>query len=100
MGYTRVMITAITLVRATRDGVSETAQRLAAMQYVSECYSVTGDWDIVCVLRLPQFEDLDAVVTKELRLIPGIERTQTMMAFKAYSKDLLDQGFGIGMDEN
>jgi DNA-binding Lrp family transcriptional regulator len=94
------MITAIVLVRATREHIPETASRLAALPHVAECYSVTGDWDIACILRFAQFEDLDTIVTQELRSIAGIERTQTMLAFKAYSKDLLDQGFGIGMDEN
>ena len=90
------MITAIVLVRTTREAVSETAERLAAMKYVSECYSVTGEWDIVVVLRFGQFEDLDEIVTQGLRQVPGIERTSTMLAFKALSKDLLDKGFGIG----
>ena len=90
------MITAIVLVRTTREAVSETAERLAAMKHVSECYSVTGEWDIVVVLRFGQFEDLDEIVTQGLRQVPGIERTSTMLAFKALSKDLLDKGFGIG----
>ncbi len=90
------MITAIVLVRTTREAVSETAERLAAMKFVSECYSVTGEWDIVVVLRFSQFEDLDEIVTQGLRQVPGIERTSTMLAFKALSKDLLDKGFGIG----
>lgn len=94
------MITAIVLVRAARDRIPETAQALAAMPHVAECYSVTGDWDIVCILRFAQFEDLDDIVTSELRQVQGIERTQTMLAFKAYSSALLDQGFGIGMDES
>jgi DNA-binding Lrp family transcriptional regulator len=93
------MITAIVLVRAARDRIPETAERLAALRHVSECFSVTGEWDIVVMLRFPQFEDLDDIVTGQLRSIPGIERTQTMLAFKAYSKELLDQGFNIGMEE-
>jgi DNA-binding Lrp family transcriptional regulator len=93
------MITAITLIRAARDRIPETAEALAAMPHVAECYSVTGDWDIVCVLRFVQFEDLDDIVTSELRRVPGIERTQTMLAFKAYSSALLDQGFGIGIQD-
>ncbi len=92
------MITAIVLVRAARDRIPETAERLAAVKFVSECYSVTGDWDIVVVLRFPQFEDLDDIVTGQLRKIPGIERTSTMLAFKAYSQALLDQAFNIGLE--
>lgn len=93
------MITAIVLVRATRESVPETAEALAAMKYVSECYSVTGDWDIVVVLKLPQFDVLDDVVTGELRKVPGIERTSTMLAFRTYSNALLDRAFGIGLEE-
>ena len=93
------MITAIVLVRATRDAVTETAERLAAVTHVSEVYSVTGEWDIVAILRLPRFDDLDDVVTGQLRRIPGIERTTTMLAFRTYSPDLLDRAFGIGLEE-
>jgi DNA-binding Lrp family transcriptional regulator len=92
------MITAIVLVRAARDRNPETAEALAAMKFVSECYSVTGDWDIVVILRFPHFEDLDEIVTGHLRKIPGIERTSTMLAFKAFSKELLDQAFNIGLE--
>jgi DNA-binding Lrp family transcriptional regulator len=93
------MITAIVLVRAARDRIPETAEALAAMSFVSECYSVTGDWDIVVMLRFPNFDDLDDIVTGNLRKIPGIERTSTMLAFKAYNKQLLDQAFNIGLEE-
>lgn len=94
------MITAIVLVRAQRESIPETAASLAAMKYVSECYSVTGDWDIVVVLKLPQFDVLDDVVTGELRKVAGIERTSTMLAFRSYSNALLDRAFGIGLEED
>jgi DNA-binding Lrp family transcriptional regulator len=92
------MITAFVLVRAARDRTPETAEALASMKYAAEVYSVTGDWDIVVVLRFPQFEDLDDIVTGHLRKIPGIERTTTMLAFKAFNKELLDQAFNIGLE--
>ncbi len=90
------MITAIVLVRAERTSIPDVAAKLAAMSFVSEVYSVTGDWDIVVMLRLPKFEDLDKAVTGELRQISGIERTSTMLAFRSFAKDLLDKGFSIG----
>jgi DNA-binding Lrp family transcriptional regulator len=93
------VITAIVLVRAVRDTIPETAERLAALTHVEEVYSVTGEWDIVAILRLPNFEDLDDVVTGQLRRIPGIERTTTMLAFRSYASDLLDRAFGIGLEE-
>ena len=94
------MITAIVLVRALRETIPETAERLAAVSHVSEVYSVTGEWDIVAILKLARYDDLDDVVTGHLRKVAGIIRTQTMLAFRTYSEDLLDQGFGVGLDES
>ncbi|PYE51895.1 Lrp/AsnC family transcriptional regulator [Deinococcus yavapaiensis] len=93
------MVTAIVLVNAERSRIPETAQELANATHVKEVYSVTGDWDIVAVLRLPSYDDLDDVVTGQLRRIEGITRTKTMLAFRTYSQDLLDQGFGVGIVE-
>jgi DNA-binding Lrp family transcriptional regulator len=93
------MVTAIVLVQAQRERIAETAAALAEVKHVSEVYSVTGDWDIVAILRLPDYSHLDDVVTGNLRKVPGIVKTQTMLAFRAYSPELLDQGFGVGVTE-
>ncbi|HEX2864167.1 MAG TPA: Lrp/AsnC ligand binding domain-containing protein [Deinococcales bacterium] len=94
------MITAIVLIQADRERIPETAQALTGVPHVAEVYSVTGDWDIVAVLKLPHYDDLAAVVTEGLHRIPGIGKTSTMLAFRAYSPDLLDRGFGIGLEES
>ena len=94
------MVTAIVMVQAERHLTQETAEALAGVPSVREVYSVTGEWDIVAIIRLTQYEQLDDVVTGHLRKIPGIARTQTMLAFRTYSEDLLDQGFGVGLDES
>lgn len=93
------MVTAIVMVQAERQRIQETAEALAGVPSVREVYSVTGEWDIVAVLRLGRYEDLDDVVTGHLRKVEGIVRTQTMLAFRTYSESLLDQGFGVGLDE-
>jgi DNA-binding Lrp family transcriptional regulator len=93
------MVTAIVLVQAQRERIAETAAELAQVKHVAEVYSVTGDWDIVAVLRLPDYTFLDEVVTGSLRKMSGIVKTQTMLAFRAYSPELLDQGFGVGVSE-
>ena len=92
------MVTAIVMVQAERQRIQETAQALAAVPGVREAYSVTGEWDIVAVLKLEHYEDLDDVVTGHLRRLGGIVRTQTMLAFRTYSGDLLDQGFEVGLE--
>jgi DNA-binding Lrp family transcriptional regulator len=93
------MITAIVLIRAERDRIPDTAAAVARLPHVGEVYSVTGDWDIVAVLRLPRFDALAEVVTSGLRRIPGIASTQTMLAFQSYATEQLDQGFALGQDE-
>jgi len=94
------MVTAIVLVNAERSRIPETAAELANVTHVKEVYSVTGEWDIVALLRLPSYENLDDVVTGQLRKIPGITRTNTMLAFRTYAQGLLDQGFGVGLVED
>ena len=91
------MITALVLMNVARDAVNETAQHLLAIPGVAEVYSVTGEWDLVCVLRLANYEDLATVVTERMIAISGIRRTQTMMAFKAYSREDLEQAWDLGV---
>jgi len=94
------MVTAIVMVQAERQRIQETAEALAGVPGVREVYSVTGEWDIVALLKLERYDDLDDVVTGHLRKVDGILRTQTMLAFRTYSEQLLDQGFGVGLDES
>ena len=92
------MITAFVLIRTRREATAETAEAIAEIAGVQEVYSVTGDWDLVAILGFKDFEQLDDIVTLGLRKITGVERTQTLLAFRAYPKKLLEQGFNIGLD--
>lgn len=94
------MVTAIVMVQAERQRIQETAEALVGVPGVREVYSVTGEWDIVALLKLEHYDDLDDVVTGHLRKVEGLLRTQTMLAFRTYSEELLDQGFGVGLDES
>lgn len=93
------MVTAIVMVQGERHSIQTTAEALAGVPSVREVYSVTGEWDIVAILKLARYEELDDVVTGHLRKLPGILRTHTMLAFRTYDGALLDQGFGVGLDE-
>lgn len=91
------MISALVLMNVERDSINETAQALLSISGVAEVYSVTGEWDLVAVLRLPAYEDLATVVTDKMVAVKGIRRTQTMMAFKAYSREDLEQAWDLGV---
>ena len=92
------MLTAMVLIQAERTQIAATAERIARIRHVSEVYSVTGEWDIVAMLKLPTFEHLDEVVTLSLRSLEGIVKTQTLLAFRTYSPEQLDSGFSLGLE--
>ena len=91
------MITALVLMNVRRDAVNSTAQALLGIPGVAEVYSVTGEYDLVVILRLARYEDLAEVVTGKMTAIEGISRTETLMAFKAYSREDLEQAWDIGV---
>jgi len=92
------MITALVLINVRRGTVNETAQALLAIPGVAEVYSVTGEYDLVAVLRLAQYDDLATAVTERMVTLDAITHTQTMMAFKAYSREDLEQAWDIGVE--
>jgi DNA-binding Lrp family transcriptional regulator len=57
---------------------------------------VTGEWDFVAIVRVPDHEQLADVVTGAIGALSGVARTQTMVAFAAYSRHDLDALFSIG----
>lgn len=90
------MVTAIVMIKADRKSIPETAQALADIDGVAEVYSISGDYDIIAVLRVPEYEQLAALVTQNLLKMPTILATQTHMAFQTYSKQDLEGMFTIG----
>ena len=92
------MITTIVLVRAEPRLIPQVATKLAGIDGVDEVYSVSGDWDLVAIVRVPEYEQIAKVVTEVFPTVPGIQRTQTLTAFRAYSKKDLEQAWDIGVE--
>ena len=93
------MVTAIVLINARREAVNETAQALVELDGVAEVHSVAGPWDLVAVIRATGNEQLAEIVTEHMLKLAGIEKTTTLIAFRAYSRYDLDRMFSIGMEE-
>jgi DNA-binding Lrp family transcriptional regulator len=87
---------AIVLINAERDYITRLGGHLAEVEGVTEAYSVTGEWDFVAILRVPEGESLATVVTERLARLPGIAKTLTMVAFEVYSKHDLEAMFDLG----
>ncbi len=89
------MVTSIILLNVKRNKVNEVAEHLVSTTGISEVYSVTGNYDLVAVARVKTNDELSELVTGKLVKIDGIKRTDTMLAFKAYSKHDLDAMFSM-----
>ncbi len=92
------MVTALVFIRTKIDAVNDVAETIAAIDGVSEVYSVTGDLDLVAIVRVRVLDDLSAVVTDGIAKTPGIASTETHIAFRTYSRHDLESAFAIGLD--
>ena len=90
------MTHAIVLLQAERSALASLGGELADIEGVAEAYSVTGEWDFVAILRLRTQDQLAQVVTARLSQLPGVVKTQTMVAFEVYSRHDLEALFSIG----
>jgi DNA-binding Lrp family transcriptional regulator len=90
------MTHAIVLIEAERDALASLGGQLADQEGVSAAYSVTGEWDFVAVLSLRHHEQLREVVTHGIASLEGVVKTQTMVAFEAFSRHDLESLFSVG----
>ena len=93
------MLTAVILVKSTREALTNLGPKLADVVGISEVYTVTGEWDFVALVRVREHDELADVVMKRLTKLEGIERTQTMVAFQQFSAHDLESMFGLGLEE-
>ncbi len=89
------MVAAVVLIRAERDRIPGVGRELAELDGVAEVYSVSGDWDLVTIVRVPAWEEIASVVTEQIAAVRGIERTHTLMAFRIYSKQDVEKAFDM-----
>jgi DNA-binding Lrp family transcriptional regulator len=92
------LVTAVVLVRTENERVEEAAQAMLGVEGVTEVYSVTGSYDLVVMVRIPEFERLAEIVPEKLAQIPGVARTETMVAFRYYSNYDLDRIWSQGFE--
>jgi DNA-binding Lrp family transcriptional regulator len=91
------MITAIVFIQAEVAELSETAAKIADIDGVSEVYSVTGDLDLVAMVRVTEIDDVATVVADSINRVSGVLSTQTQIAYRAYSRHDLEDAFSIGL---
>ncbi|HLS24268.1 MAG TPA: Lrp/AsnC ligand binding domain-containing protein [Beutenbergiaceae bacterium] len=92
------MLTAIVLIDTDADRIPEAAAQVADIDGVSEVFSVTGDVDLIAVVRVREHEQLAGVIADQISKVAGVRRTQTYIAFQTFSRHDLEAAFSLGLD--
>jgi DNA-binding Lrp family transcriptional regulator len=93
------VVTAIVLVKAEVQRIPEIAAEIAQIPQVSEVYSVTGEFDMVAIVRVRAHEELADVIPGGVNKVPGVTHTETHIAFRTYSRHDLEAAFALGYSE-
>lgn len=91
------MVTAVILMQVERPRINAVAQALSDIPGISEVYSVSGRYDLVALARVAANENLADLVTTRLA-VPGILTTETLLAFRTYSRHDLEGMFSVGLE--
>ena len=92
------MITAIVFINADVARIPEVAETVAGIEGVSEVYSVTGQIDLIAMVRVRDHEAVADVVADQVNKVPGVTATETHIAFRSYSQHDLEAAFSLGLD--
>jgi DNA-binding Lrp family transcriptional regulator len=92
------VITAIVFVKTAVDKVHDVAEAIAELPSVTEVYSITGEFDLIALVRVRHHDELAEVIPGGLNKVDGVLSTQTHMAFRTYSRHDLESAFSLGID--
>ena len=92
------MVTALVLIKAATDKIPELAQTISELEGVTEVFSVAGQYDLVALVRVRENEQLARVISEKMRKLPGITSSETLIAFKVYSRKDIEAAFQLGLD--
>ena len=90
------MVSAIVLLNVARNKINAVAEKLADMDGISEVFSVAGEYDLAAIIRVKDNDDLADLVTNRMLKVEGITKSETLIAFRVYSKHDLETMFSIG----
>jgi len=91
------MVNALVLLNVSRDKVNAVAEMLAEMDGISEVYSVAGRYDLAVIIRARDNDQMAELVTNHMLKVEGIQKSETLVAFRVHSKHDLEGMFSIGM---
>jgi DNA-binding Lrp family transcriptional regulator len=91
------MVTAIVLLNVARGAIDSVGERLAEIDGISEVYSLGGRYDLAAVARVPSNDALADLVTGRMLRVEEITHSETLIAFRVFSRHDLERLFSVGM---
>lgn len=72
------------------DPATETAflERIASEAHVLECHHVTGVWNYLLKVRLPNTRALEGFLASVIKSVPGVQRTETIICLSTRKETL------------
>jgi DNA-binding Lrp family transcriptional regulator len=92
------MVNAIVLLNVESARINYVAEQLVEFDGVSEVYSVAGQYDLVVIIRARDDEQVASLVTEQLLQVEGLMSSETLIAFRTFSRHDLDGMFSVGLD--
>jgi len=90
------MVNAVVLIEAEADKITDLAEQLVEIDGVPEVFSVAGRYDLVAIIRVAENQDVADVVSSKIRHLDGIAKTETLIAFRVYSRADIEGIFSTG----
>lgn len=90
------MITTIVLIKTNHSKINEVGEKLAEIEGVTEVYSVSGNYDLVAIIRYKKMDDISEIITEKINIVEGIKKTKSMIAYKLQSKHDIASMFDLG----
>jgi len=92
------MVTALVLIKTERTMVNEVGEALSELKGVTEVYMVAGKVDLIALLRTKDNESMADLVTRGILEVDGIVNSETLVAFRSFSKFDLAELFDVGTE--
>ena len=91
------MVSTVVLLNVEPGKINAVGSQLAELKGISEVFSVGGRFDLVAIIRVPDNDTMAELVTEKMLTVPGITNSETLIAFRVFSKHDLESMFSIGM---
>lgn len=93
------MVSAVILLVVEKDKINEVAENMVDLKGITEVYSVAGQYDLVAIARVKDNEAIADAVTRQMLKIDGIIRSETLIAFRVFSRYDLERIFSVGAED-